>query len=315
MPRSRCIVAITCALMSLPCRSHAQQKPPQEPSQASPTLGQGGKDDLKREIEELRRLSRQQQKVIEELQKKMEELESHFNPGVAQAEVSPAAAVPAAAATKAESPSAAGPAGQPNTPSISIGGAVFRLTDISLDVIGTGGGTTRRGGEPAHAGMYLPQAEYSLSGGVDPYFTAEGHVVHSLEAGSGQSSVSLDEVFATTSSLSYGLQVKAGLFLTEFDKMNPSHPHSWDWVDPPVVNARMFGEDGLRAPGARLSWLAPLPWHSQLYFSAQDPSGAAMGSFLGRQSGPWTDPSSEPRSGVGGWPQEFRRVKGVKDLV
>ena len=84
----------------------------------------------------------------------------------------------------------------------------------------------------------------------------------------------------TTRSLPDGLQLKAGQFLTEFGRINPTHPHAWAWLDQPIINTRVFGPDGMRAPGVRLSWLLPVEWFSQVYLTVQNANGETMASFL-----------------------------------
>jgi hypothetical protein len=116
----------------------------------------------------------------------------------------------------------------------------------------------------------------------------------------------------TTQSLPYGLQVKAGQFLTEFGRINPTHPHAWQWIDQPVVNTRMFGADGLRNPGAQLSWLLPVPWFSQLYLGAQQASGDTAASFIGDVGTPHDD---DPSLGVGLRPKVERTVHNLGDLI
>jgi len=78
------------------------------------------------------------------------------------------------------------------------------------------------------------------------------------------------EAYLTTTSLPWDLQVKAEHFFTEFGRNNPLHPHAWAWIDQPLINTRLLGGDGSRAPGARLSWLLPTPWYSEVYFGAQN---------------------------------------------
>jgi hypothetical protein len=75
--------------------------------------------------------------------------------------------------------------------------------------------------------------------------------------------------------------VKAGQFLTEFGRVNPTHPHTWSFVDVPLVAGRFFGPEGLRNPGARLSWMLPTPFYSELFFAVQNSQGGAAYSFRG----------------------------------
>jgi hypothetical protein len=120
----------------------------------------------------------------------------------------------------------------------------------------------------------------------------------------GETVVELEEAFATSTSLPWGLQLKAGHYFTEFGRHNPQHPHFWQFVDAPVVNARLFGPDGMRGTGARLSWLAPLPFSLELLGGVQNARGETMGSFLG------TD-EEEPPAGA----FVEREVRALEDLV
>ncbi|HET6165002.1 MAG TPA: hypothetical protein VFG37_15130 [Planctomycetota bacterium] len=191
-----------------------------------------------------------------------------------------------------KAPSSANPA-KPSTPAaVDLpGGAQLKLLDISLDVLASLAGSTERSSEmqnlqlgdhdPNRRGFRLNQAEISLQGAVDPYFTAEMHLVTSIESDTGDTGVELEEAFFTTSALPYGLQIKGGQYLTEFGRINSTHPHAWDFVDQPVIFGRVFGGDGMRSPGARVSWLAPTPWYSELIVGVQNADGPQMTSFLG----------------------------------
>ena len=95
----------------------------------------------------------------------------------------------------------------------------------------------------------------------------------------GETVLELEEAYVVTQSLPYGLQLKVGQFFNEFGRL-PNHPHDWWFVDQPVIYSRFFGGDGLRNPGASLSWTAPLPWHSELIVSAQNAFGETAVSFL-----------------------------------
>lgn len=171
------------------------------------------------------------------------------------------------------------------------GGAQLKLTDISLDVLASAGWSTEDDAElqnlqlgdhdPNRRGFRLNQAEVSILGAVDPYFTAESHFVWKIDEPDGTTGVELEEAFFTTSSLPWGLQLKGGQYLTEFGRINSTHPHAWDFVDQPVISGRIFGGDGMRAPGVRMSWLAPTPWYSELIVGTQNADGEQMTSFLG----------------------------------
>ncbi|MCY4390091.1 MAG: hypothetical protein OXC18_23580 [Desulfurellaceae bacterium] len=171
------------------------------------------------------------------------------------------------------------------------GNTQLRLIDISADVLFFTGGSSERdaaistlqggGHDPKQRGFTLGQAEFSLSGAVDPYFTGEAHILTSVNPSTGETALELEEAFLTSSALPYSLQLEVGHSLTEFGLINPQHPHFWDWIDQPVVNSRMFGGDGMRQAGFRASWLPPTPWFSEFHFGMQNAGGVTMASFLG----------------------------------
>ena len=167
----------------------------------------------------------------------------------------------------------------------------LRLIDVSLDVLLFAGFSTENddsistlqggGHDPKTRGYTLGQAELSLAGVVDPYFTAAAHILSVISPNSGEATFELEEAFLATTGLPLGLQLEVGYFLTEFGIINPQHPHVWDWLDMPITNTRMFGGDGMRQAGFRASWLLNTPWFSQLHVGMQHATGVTMASFLG----------------------------------
>lgn len=161
----------------------------------------------------------------------------------------------------------------------------LRLIDSSVDILVAGGGSSAdndelgelQGGghDPNKRGFTLQQAELSFSGVVDQLFSGEAHIVL-LE-----DDIELEEAFLTSSALPLGLQLKAGYYLTEFGRLNPTHPHSWAWIDQPIIAGRLLGADGIRGVGLRVGWLAPTPWYSQFLVGVQNADNASMISFLG----------------------------------
>ncbi len=139
--------------------------------------------------------------------------------------------------------------------------------------------TRQTGGhDPQKTGFSLQQLEMSLGKAVDPYFRLDGYVVFS------QFGVEVEEIFATTLALPANLQLRAGQFLTRFGRLNPTHPHAWDFVDQPIALGRVFGGEGNRGLGLELSALVPLPWYLELVWSATDATGEGTArSFYGGQ--------------------------------
>tara|TARA_R110002072_G_scaffold87129_9_gene196770 strand:+ start:17429 stop:18835 length:1407 start_codon:yes stop_codon:yes gene_type:complete len=164
----------------------------------------------------------------------------------------------------------------------------FDKLNISLDLLFAIGSSTERdaqliqlqGGEhdPRRRGLTMQQAEIQLNGTVDNWFTAQGVLVSFLDP-EGETVVELEEAFLQTTNLPHRFQAKVGHYFTEFGRLNPLHPHAWDWQSQPVILTRVFGPEGMRAPGARLSWLAPTHRYLEFFISGQNANGETMTSF------------------------------------
>ncbi len=191
----------------------------------------------------------------------------------------------------------------------------IRLIDLSLDILMCAGGSTATdaeigelqggGHDPQRRGFTFQGAELSLAGAVDPYFTAEMHAVFARSEPSGETIVELEEAFARSTCLPYGLELKAGQYLTEFGRFNSTHPHSWAFIDQPIILGRVFGGDGQRAPGARLLCSLPTPWMSELILNTQNADGETCSAFLGA---PAEEDAGHDHGGgpVGGYPAAER---------
>jgi hypothetical protein len=294
-------------------------------------------DELKRELLEMRNEMRSMKETLERQDATIKRLEAReprtSKPSVAASKPAAPPSDPARALDEAVARTEPTPPGDTGAPGATAGapalasrpaqGANLRLIDVSFDTLVVAGASTadddeirnlQAGGhDPARRGFTLQQAELSLAGAVDPYFTGEAHVVFT------DSVVELEEAFLTTQSLPYGLQIEAGHFLTEFGRLNPAHPHAWQWIDQPVINSRLLGPDGLRNPGVRLGWLAPLPWFTQLHLGAQDASGETASSFLGEGAGGGHEHGHEEDEGdavgIGARPLVERNVHTLDDLL
>ena len=145
-------------------------------------------------------------------------------------------------------------------------------------------GSLQRGDhDPAVRGFTIPNTELAFDGAVDPYFKGFSSIVFKLDS-QGETGVELEEVYFLTTSLPRNLQLKGGQFFTEFGRQNPQHPHAWAFVDQPLVLNRMFGPDGVRGQGARLSWLLPTSWYTEAMLSVLNSAGGTMFSFRSEES-------------------------------
>jgi hypothetical protein len=164
----------------------------------------------------------------------------------------------------------------------------LRLLDLSFDLLGVAGTSSASeremryleagGHDPKNKGFTVPNVELTFAGVVDPYVRGDSNIVLLIDE-TGETVIELEEAYLSTLDLPFNLQLKAGQFFTDFGRLNPTHPHTWDFVDQPVINSRLFGADGLRSQGVQLSWLAPLPFFAELVLSAQNAHGETAVSF------------------------------------
>ncbi len=225
----------------------------------------------------------------------------------------------------AQAPTGAGndPIGQAAAQAAAAGGqapqpGTLHSLNVSLDVMAALGGSTERNGvlgtlqagghDPKQRGFTLQQAELGLSGVVDQYFAGEAMISAVLQPDTGETVVELEEAYLVSTSLPNDLQIKAGHYLTEFGRMNPVHGHSWAWLDQPIINSRIFGGDGMRAPGARLGWELPGEAPAQLIVGVQNASGETVPSFLASSA-------FYEEQGIGGRSFAAREVRSWNDYL
>jgi len=137
--------------------------------------------------------------------------------------------------------------------------------------------------DPHVRGFSIPNGELALDGTVDPYFKGFTNIVYKLDS-NGETGVELEEMYFLTTSLPGNLQLKGGQFFAEFGRQNPQHPHAWAFVDQPLVLNRMFGAEGLRSQGLRLSWLAPTSWYTEAMVAVLNSAGGTAFSFRSDES-------------------------------
>lgn len=101
-------------------------------------------------------------------------------------------------------------------------------------------------------GFNLGESELGVYANVNPHFY--GGLNLSL---SGDNTASVEEDFIQTTTLPYGVTVKARRFFSSIGYLNDQHAHTWDFVDNPLAYqaflGTQFGDDGVQ-----LKWLAPI---------------------------------------------------------
>lgn len=235
-----------------------------------------------------------------------------------------AAPVPAGTATVPESslrPASTAKTWSPTDPiRVGKGGAYADLGLVATFAAGGStasdieGGTQLGGHDPNQRGFTVQGVEMNLQGAVDPYVRGNANILFSLDSG-GESFVELEEAWLETVSLPANLQIRAGQILTDFGRINAQHPHAWAFVDSPLVAARLLGPDGLRNPGARISWLVPTPFFAELSLGIQNSHGETTASF--RSAGHSHGGEAEAEGLPFGYrhPDNDRGVNGLGDLL
>ncbi len=150
--------------------------------------------------------------------------------------------------------------------------ALAYSSDRNLDQLETGDH------DPQQRGFNARNLELALDGAVDPYFEGFANIVFKLN-NDNQTELEVEEAFLQTTDLPWGLQIKGGQFFSAFGRINPTHPHTWDFADDPLVHGRLLGSDGLRGVGAQVSWTVPVSWYSQFLFGVQNGRGNTGFSF------------------------------------
>jgi hypothetical protein len=296
-----------------------------------PSYAGGGEDSLSHEItaikQELRATTLRLENRIAELEARLAKLEapstsSQQNIAVAQSTQSAPMHVSQVAPTSIPDKSVASVTPAPTAPadpsptapiiSPAVTGSNGAL-QIGLSGLFAAGGSSlgdealanlQAGGhDPNRNGFTVQNIELTIGASVDPYFDAQANIIFLIDA-EGETVVELEEAFFTTTSLPGGLQIKGGQFYTEFGRQNPMHPHSWSFVDQPVVLSRFFGGDGLRSQGVRAAWLLPTDWYSEVYVGTQNARGETATSFL-----------SEEGEEIGGHELIEREARNLSDAI
>ncbi|MCS7284608.1 MAG: hypothetical protein NZ527_02720, partial [Hydrogenobacter thermophilus] len=120
-------------------------------------------------------------------------------------------------------------------------------------------------------GFNFNYAELYLYAPVDPYFDLYATIPFSEEGSE------VEEAYAVTRGLPFGLQFKVGKFRSSFGRLNAMHPHMWDFANLPLVYKAFFGDDGLKEKGVQINWLAPTPFY--LLFGVEALQGENEQSF------------------------------------
>ena len=251
------------------------------------------KQQLRQMQENFERVQREQRLQIESLTKKLDDLTKQqtaeaekkkleaelaaqlsSNAPPASTQTMPSTSTPAAAGWSPEQPLTVARAG-----SAYLNLSFDALMDVGWSTASDPSQFLQLGDhDPINRGFSLRNAEIVLDGAVDPYFKGFGNIVLKLDKNN-NTDIELEETYLQSTSLPANLQLKAGQFFAAFGRQNAQHPHTWAFVDDPIILSRAFGPEGLRNIGAQLSWLAPLPFYTEATLGVFNGQGGTAFSF------------------------------------
>ncbi|QBG48835.1 zinc-regulated TonB-dependent outer membrane receptor [Verrucomicrobia bacterium S94] len=139
-------------------------------------------------------------------------------------------------------------------------------------------------------GFNLRHLELTFYAEVDNYFRAQAIAAISEEG------AEMEEAWAETTGLPWGLQAKAGKFFSNFGYINAQHSHQWDFTDQPLIYELTLGSHGLNDKGVQVSWLAPTPFY--LLFGAEVFQGDNENMYVQEEADELPE-NDGPRLGVG----------------
>lgn len=112
--------------------------------------------------------------------------------------------------------------------------------------------------------IVLRKCEVALQGYLYPDMRADVFVALHRCADEGKYKAELEEGYISFLRTPIpNLSLKAGKKLLDFGKINPRHPHHWNFVDRPEVLKSYLGDHGLAGQGVNFSYLLPTPFFFQ----------------------------------------------------
>jgi hypothetical protein len=101
-------------------------------------------------------------------------------------------------------------------------------------------------------GLNFNYLELGFAAAVDPYFDFFGVIALGAEG------IEVEEVYIDSRLLPLGFKLLIGKLLSSNGRLNGLHKHTWDFYDVPLVFEGLIGGEGLKNPGLRVTWTAPL---------------------------------------------------------
>lgn len=177
---------------------------------------------------------------MEQLENRVKELESKKS--VSKKKVSPKATRPKPRPTSGLGPSRA------FNPAISVNG-LFLGTYTNQ-----GRGDSSR---KVKTGLEVQEVELRFTANIDSYL--HGDLTIAFEG----DEVEIEEIIASLL-VANNLSFRAGKFFAPFGKHNQLHTHAFPFIDAPLINEEILGEEGINEVGVGAALLLPTPWFSEI---------------------------------------------------
>ncbi|MCB0343160.1 MAG: hypothetical protein H6626_02695 [Pseudobdellovibrionaceae bacterium] len=130
--------------------------------------------------------------------------------------------------------------------------------DIGVNVLFLGQSSER---DRSEDGMALQEAELQLSSDVDAYLRAK--VLLAIEKEAGEFGIEPEEAFVESLQIP-GVTLKVGKSKMPLGKHNQLHTHAYPFINAPLQNVAILGDEGFSEVGVGFSGLMPLPWYSEV---------------------------------------------------
>ncbi len=114
----------------------------------------------------------------------------------------------------------------------------------------------------ASNGFHLQEVELRFTSNIDTYFRGEAVIAIEKEPGQGFEIVP-EEAYAETLSIP-SLTFRVGKFKAFWGKHNQLHTHASPFIDAPLSQTEVLGEEGINEVGLAAAILLPTPWYFEL---------------------------------------------------
>ncbi|MBN2633931.1 MAG: hypothetical protein JXR66_10265, partial [Bacteroidales bacterium] len=132
-------------------------------------------------------------------------------------------------------------------PNISLGGDFFGAVSSSNNEFITEPGPVSYGND----NFFLREVELALEAPLDPFTRGKSFISISKE------SISIEEAYMEWLNLPLNMNLKIGIFYTEFGPLNRYHDHALPQFDRPRALVNLFSNKGLGGTGAAASFMLP----------------------------------------------------------